>query len=142
MTNGIEPRTLVQWIRGRDGNIALLVRGAHRPATTEFLTPAACIQQLGFVVHPRGAVVAPHTHRATERRVTGMSELLMVREGRCEVDLYDAPKTLVATLDLMAGDLLLMVAGGHGVRMTERCVILEMKQGPFTGPDDKVLLTP
>jgi hypothetical protein len=32
---------------------------------------------------------------------------------------------------------MLMVAGGHGFRMLEDTVILEVKQGPYTGEDEK-----
>ena len=44
---------------------------------------------------------------------------------------------LVATRELLPGDIMLMVGGGHGFRMLEDTVLLEVKQGPYTGLDEK-----
>ena len=57
------------------------------------------------------------------------SEVLIVRQGCCDVDFYDNNRQLVATRELNEGDLLLMVAGGHGFCMLEDAVLLEVKQG-------------
>jgi len=46
-------------------------------------------------------------------------------------------KQLVATRELRTGDLMLMVGGGHGFRMLEDTVFLEVKQGPYIGIDEK-----
>jgi hypothetical protein len=35
------------------------------------------------------------------------------------------------------GDVLLLVKGGHGFRMLEETVFVEIKQGPYTGLDEK-----
>lgn len=131
---------MIEWIRAEGEAIALLIRAAYRPAGTEFFTPERYKQQVGFVVHPARSVVPAHRHRNTERHLTGMSELLIVREGRCLVDLYDDAERLIRTLDIGKGDLLLLVGGGHGVRVLDDAVILEVKQGPFAGPGDKILL--
>ena len=63
--------------------------------------------------------------------------MLLVRRGRCEMDVYNEDHELVATRELRAGDLALMIAGGHGFRMQEDTVFLEVKQGPYTGLDEK-----
>ena len=38
---------------------------------------------------------------------------------------------------LKVGDVMLMVGGGHGFRMLEDPVLLEIKQGPYMGEDEK-----
>ena len=48
-------------------------------------------------------------------------------------------KLLVATRELKTGDVMLMVGGGHGFRMLEDTVLLEVKQGPYTGITEKRL---
>ena len=63
--------------------------------------------------------------------------LLVVRKGHCEIDIYDDEQTLVATLEMTTGDVMVMVSGGHGFRMLEDTVFLEIKQGPYTGIDEK-----
>jgi hypothetical protein len=78
-------------------------------------------------------------HRAVKRQLIGTAEVLLVQAGRCEVDIYDKGCRLVATPELAAGDLIVLLAGGHGFRMLEDTVLLEIKQGPYGGTDEKVL---
>jgi hypothetical protein len=61
----------------------------------------------------------------------------VVKKGRCEVDIYNLLKEPVATRELREGDILLLVSGGHGFRIMEDTVFLEIKQGPYTGLDEK-----
>ena len=92
---------------------------------------------MGFVVYPKGGEIQRHVHRPLERHLIGTSEVIIVREGRCEIDIFNNQRQLVATEQLREGDILLMVDGGHGFRMLEDTVFLEIKQGPYTGLDDK-----
>ena len=69
--------------------------------------------------------------------IRGTSEVLIVRRGRCEVDIYNDERQIVATRELRLGDVMIMVGGGHGFRMLEDTVLLEVKQGPYTGVDEK-----
>ena len=107
------------------------------PDRTTFLTPPEFKQQVGFVVYPKGGQIAPHVHRPLERRLVGTSEVLVVRQGHCEIDIYNDKRELVATRELRCGDIMLMVGGGHGFRMLEDTVFLEVKQGPYIGLDEK-----
>src|SRR5690348_2224732 len=117
---------------GRDGRVfAYVIHQGRDPHKTTFLTPDECIQQVGFVVHPAGSEVPRHTHLPIERRITGTPEVLVVRSGRCEMDVYDDDEQIVATRELRAGDVMLMQGGGHGFRMLEDTVLLEIKQGPY-----------
>ena len=65
--------------------------------------------------------------------------MLIVQRGRCEVDIFgpDPERVLVTTRELHAGDILIALAGGHGFRMLEDTVLLEIKQGPYTAGADK-----
>jgi uncharacterized protein with PhoU and TrkA domain len=129
--NGIEEITAA----GR--TLAVIIRAQVSPSNTTFLTPPEYKQQVGFVVYPAGGVVDRHTHVPLERHIVGTSEVIVVRSGRCELDVYDDDHTLVATRALDNGDIMLMVGGGHGFRMLEDTVLLEVKQGPYTGIDEK-----
>lgn len=117
--------------------LAIIVRAELEPEETTFVTTPELNLQLGFVVYPEGGEVARHTHLPLERRLTGTSEVIVVREGRCELDIYAPDQELVATRELRRGDVMLMVAGGHGFRMLEDTTLLEIKQGPYTGLDEK-----
>ena len=117
--------------------LALIVRNRFSPERTTFLTSDDLPQQLGFVVYPAGGEVPRHLHRPIERRIVGTSEVIVVRSGRCLLDIYDDNQQLVATRELETGDVMVMVSGGHGFRMLEPTVLLEVKQGPYTGVDEK-----
>ncbi len=118
--------------------LAYVVRAHDGPERTTFVTPDECLQQVGFVVHPRGAEIERHRHLPAERTIVGTPEVLVVRSGRCEMDVYDEAGELVATRELATGDVMIMTGGGHGFRMLEDTVLLEVKQGPYLGPGEKV----
>ena len=117
--------------------LAYIIRAEIIPEKTTFLTPSDFKQQVGFVVYPNGGEIQRHVHRPLERHLTGTSEVLFVRRGLCEVDIYNNERELVSTEQLREGDILLMVDGGHGFRMLQDTVFLEIKQGPYMGMDDK-----
>jgi quercetin dioxygenase-like cupin family protein len=117
--------------------IALLLSGADDPSETTFPTPDDLNLQVGFVVYPAGGEIQRHDHRPLERHVIGTQEVIVVRSGRCEIDLYDAGRQHIATRELAAGDVIILASGGHGFRMHEDTVLLEVKQGPYTGLDEK-----
>jgi hypothetical protein len=117
--------------------LAYIIRGEYSPEKTTFLTPPEFKQQVGFVVYPAGGEISRHVHRPIERNLTGTSEVLILRQGSCIMDVYNNDKSLVASRELFAGDIMLMVDGGHGFRMLEDTVFLEVKQGPYTGIDEK-----
>jgi uncharacterized protein with PhoU and TrkA domain len=127
----------VEHITSAGRPLAYIIRAELALSETTFFTPPEFKQQVGFVVYPEGGVIARHVHRPLERHLVGTSEVIVVRSGRCELDIFDDDRTLVATRELAAGDVMLMVGGGHGFRMLEDTVLLEVKQGPYTGIEEK-----
>jgi mannose-6-phosphate isomerase-like protein (cupin superfamily) len=122
--------------------LAYVVRAEATQTTTSFLTGADATFQAGFVVHPAGGAVVPHVHRPVARTVVGTSEVLMVRQGRCIVDVYGEDRSLVASRELRAGDLVILVGCGHGFRMIEDTVLFEIKQGPYNGQTERERFDP
>jgi hypothetical protein len=127
----------VEHITSGESTLAIIVRRGYRPGATEFVTTPDLNQQVGLIVYPAGGEIARHVHRPLERRTVGTAEVLLVREGSCEIDVYDDGRALVATRVLEQGDVMLMVGGGHGFRMLEDTVLVEVKQGPYPGLDEK-----
>ena len=127
----------IECISCNDEQLAYIIRSGLSPVKTTFVTPDDLNLQVGFVVYPAGGQVARHLHLPLERHIVGTSEVLLIKSGRCEVDLYNDERELVATRELREGDVLLMVNGGHGFRMLEHTVFLEIKQGPYTGLEEK-----
>jgi hypothetical protein len=125
-------------IIAKDGaELCYIIRDELAPDTTTFVTPPHFKQQVGFVAYPAGGEVQRHLHLPLERHLVGTSEALVVRRGRCILDVYDDAKELVASREVKTGDLVLMVGGGHGFRMLEDTLLLEVKQGPYLECDEK-----
>ncbi len=129
----------VEQIMSEGELLAFIVRAEARMDKTAFLTPPQQNFQVGFVVYPQGGQIAPHAHNPVERRVTGTFEVLVVRSGRCEIEVFNRARERVATRELRAGDLLFVIEGGHAFRMLEDTTLLEIKQGPYAGDAEKEL---
>jgi hypothetical protein len=128
---GVDPIT-------HDGvTLGLIIRSATTRAATTFHTPPELPLQVGTIVYPAGGVIARHEHVRTSREVHGAPEVLIVERGRMTVEFFGPMRALVATREVSVGDVVVLLAGGHGFRVLEDLVLLEVKQGPFEAGGDK-----
>ncbi|NLF39256.1 hypothetical protein GX586_07410, partial [bacterium] len=74
-----------------------------------------------------------HGHKKLKINADIFQEILIIQKGTVDVDLYGMNLQPLATVTLHAGDAILFVDGGHGVRMKTEARILEVKQGPYPG---------
>lgn len=133
---------MIQEIRHQDRLLALIVRKALQHQGTTFFTPDHFSQQLGYLQHGKGHIIAPHTHRPVTREITRTQEVLFIRKGRLQVDFYTADQLFLQTEILEAGDVILLASGGHGFTVLEDLEMFEVKQGPYAGDDDKEIFHP
>jgi mannose-6-phosphate isomerase-like protein (cupin superfamily) len=125
-----------------DELIALVIGSHYEKDGVEFFTPGSFSQQLGHMRHQKGKVIQPHIHNRVNREVHLTQEVLIVRKGRVQVDLYDTKRAFIASTVLEAGDVILLASGGHGFTMLEPTEMIEVKQGPYLGDRDKTLFSP
>jgi hypothetical protein len=118
---------------------AIVIRGTAKAEGIEFYSPEDFPQQIGLMSRPKGYVVPGHVHNEVLRQVTLTQEVLMIRSGRCEVTLLNLNSEQIH-IELIKGDVILLASGGHSIRMLDDTEILEVKQGPYLGPDDKTFL--
>ena len=57
--------------------------------------------------------------------------------GRLRVDFYSEEERYIESTILEKGDVILLIYGGHGFEMLEPTEIIEVKQGPYAGDQDK-----
>lgn len=131
------PGKSVLHITWNDQHIATIIRRDFMPSETTFISPDSYYQQLGFVVYPKGGVVARHSHLPLQRHLVGTPETLLIRKGKAEVELYAMDKSSLGSWVLEAGDMIQLVAGGHRFTCQEDTIFLEIKQGPYTGLVEK-----
>lgn len=117
--------------------VATIIRAEKMPEKTEFVTGDNVKQQVGFVVYREGGQIPRHIHIPMERRIMGTSEVLIVRKGCLEAEFYSDSKEYICSRILRQGDVLLLVSGGHGFTCLKDTVLLEVKQGPYLGPQEK-----
>lgn len=122
--------------------LAVVIRTAYVKEGIEFFTPGDFSQQLGYMNRPKGYIIPPHVHKLVERKVTLTQEVLFVKTGRVRVDFYDDDKVYLESRELGAGDVILLAAGGHGFEILEQAEMIEVKQGPYCGDEDKVRFDP
>src|SRR5665647_2349050 len=92
--------------------------------------------------HQKGTVIPPHIHNRVDREVQLTQEVLFVRKGKVKVDFYNNNQTFRASTVLEAGDVILLASGGHGFTMLETTEMIEVKQGPYLGDQDKTRFAP
>lgn len=127
----------VESITDGDETLAILIRSGFEPQRTTFLTPPDYLQQVGFVVYEAGTEIPRHEHLQLDRSIRGASECLIIQRGLSEATIYNRRREEVCRRLLRTGDVLLLVAGGHGFRQIEETVFLEIKQGPYPGIEEK-----
>src|SRR5438132_2734256 len=86
---------LVERIFWEEQCLAYIIRASFLPERTTFLTPPDYKQQVGYVVYPAGGEIQRHVHRPLERHLVGTSEVLLLRQGCCEVGIDNYERQLV-----------------------------------------------
>jgi len=117
--------------------VALIIRAEYDKPGIQFFTPANFSQQVAFMRHPQGHKIAAHVHNLHLRQVLYTQEVLIVRRGKVQVNLYASDRSPIGSRILNSGDLILLCGGGHSIEMIEETSLIEVKQGPYAGEDDK-----
>lgn len=128
---------LVEEITHSGRLLALIISGRFREPGIHFFTPADFSQQLAYMEHPAGKQIAPHVHNPVAREVHYTQEVLFIRKGLLRVDFYDHSQAYLESRLLEAGDVILLIEGGHGFEVIEDVEMIEVKQGPYAGEQDK-----
>lgn len=133
---------MIETITTGDVTLAIIIRATFRCEGIKFLTPDDFSQQLAYMNRPQGYVIQPHVHNPVAREVHYTKEVLFIRSGKVRVDFYlDSQQYLRSTV-LNTGDVILLAYGGHGFEMLEASEIIEVKQGPYAGEQDKTRFVP
>jgi mannose-6-phosphate isomerase-like protein (cupin superfamily) len=118
--------------------LACILRRSFERDGIEFFTSSDETQQLGYMKRPDGYVIKPHVHKPVQRAIAFTKEVLFIKSGRVRVDFYGDDKSYLESRILEQGDVVLLSLGGHGFEMLEESEIIEVKQGPYAGEDDKL----
>ena len=127
----------IEIIQEDDRIYAIIIRKEFNNTGVNFFTPEDFSQQLGVLVHKKGKIVNRHRHKLIPREITSTQEVLLILEGSLKVDLFDDEGKTLKTITLTPGSAILLARGGHRIEILEDSKIIEVKQGPYAGYDDK-----
>jgi mannose-6-phosphate isomerase-like protein (cupin superfamily) len=134
MENSAQPFLIIEHDSRK---LAIIIKTTYSAKGINFFTPSDFSQQLGYMNRPQGYVIPPHVHNPVPREVQYTKEVLFIKSGRVRVDFYDDDQTYLESRVLESGDVILLAFGGHGFQMLEPTEMIEVKQGPYAGEQDK-----
>lgn len=118
--------------------IAIIIYNNFNKDGIQFFTPGNFSQQLGYMKHRKGETIQDHMHIIRSREVKYTQETLLIRRGHVRVDFFTDDKCYLTSRELNTGDVILLASGGHGFEFLEETEIIEIKQGPYCGDQDKI----
>jgi hypothetical protein len=132
---------MIEIIQHDSLQLAIIIRSNYKNSGIEFFTQESDSQQLGFMTRDKEYNIPPHRHNLVERKVHLTQEVLLIRSGKVRCDFYLNNELYFMSTILNTGDVILLCDGGHGFKMLEKSEIIEVKQGPYCGIEDKVRFT-
>jgi hypothetical protein len=107
---------MIQEITHNSKLLAIIISHKFHKSGIHFFTPDDLSQQLAYMNHAEGKIIEPHVHNPVPRQVH-----------------YTHLKSHI----LEAGDVILLATGGHGFEVLQEVEMIEVKQGPYAGDNDK-----
>jgi len=133
---------MIKYIKQNKQTLAIILRTDYSSNGIKFFSPNEFSQQLGYMNRPKGYIISPHLHNPIPREVKFTKEVLFIKSGKVRVDFYDDEKNYLESQILNKGDVILLAMGGHGFEMLEPTEMIEVKQGPYMGEEDKTRFEP
>lgn len=121
----------IEEVRKKNKLLAMIIRNDYDCNGVDFITPNEYSQQVAYMHHPTGKVIDAHVHNMVHRNVVLTQEVLFIKKGILRVDFYDEYEDYLESRDLHAGDIILLVSGGHGFQVLEEVEMIEVKQDPM-----------
>lgn len=98
------------------------------------------LEPLQLLVHkrPKGKHTPAHFHLPKTRVTKKLQECLVVIKGKLRIGLYGPDKKFFKYIFLSAGEVIILINGGHSVHLVKDSEIIEVKNGPFV--EDRVFI--
>jgi quercetin dioxygenase-like cupin family protein len=110
--------------------LAIILRFPYEPNGQEFVSDNKDYLQLGVMSLEQGRILKPHIHKSRNEYVPITQEALIMFKGRMRVDFYYEKKKVNETI-LNAGDIIVLLSGGHGFEVLSKTKLVEIKQGQY-----------
>ena len=92
--------------------------------------------QTGTWNYNKGKELLSHNHNIVERTTNRTQEVIFIKNGKLLVELFDEEDNKFDNFEANAGDILIMLNGGHGYKVLEdNTQVIEIKNGPYSGAE-------
>ena len=125
-------------IHDNEGNLlAIIVKKNEQTAGKNFYTDNSSELQLATFELSEDEIIDRHIHDDQIRNIVRTSEAIILQEGVLIFDIYDNDLNPITQVSLEAGDIILLLDGGHGIKVNKKAKFIEVKQGPYDEQNDK-----
>jgi mannose-6-phosphate isomerase-like protein (cupin superfamily) len=131
-----------EFVKHDDQLLAIIIYDNFKKPGIHFFTSGEASQQLAYMKHPKGKIIQPHVHNQVVREVFFTQEVLLIKEGKLKVNFYTDNQNYIDSRILNKGDVILLMTGGHGFEVLDDIEMIEVKQGPYVGENDKTRFVP
>jgi cupin fold WbuC family metalloprotein len=128
---------MIKLIKYKKKILGLIIDHKQNKKKVNFYTPNSFTQQVGYISHNKGTYIKPHTHTKFLRKIYKTSEVLYVKKGKIRVDFYLSKSKYLFSKIINKDKIIVLNEGSHGFKIIEKCILIEIKQGPFNSKIDK-----
>ncbi len=128
---------MIEEIKYQNSLFSIIISNKFKEKGIHFFTPSELSQQLAYMHYSAGKMIPPHIHNHISREVQLTQEVLIIKKGRLRVDFYTEKQKYLESRILESGDVIILIMGGHGFEILEEVEMIEVKQGPYLGEQDK-----
>jgi len=121
----------------QDKLLAIILKPSEIKDQKFFATDHDTELQLASFQLDVGEEIIRHYHPKQERSISLTSEVIIVTEGKIEVEIYDNNLELNSIHEIKNNEIIALFNGGHQIRMLEKSKFIEVKQGPYNPETDK-----
>ena len=101
----------------------------------EFLSDDSDFIQLGTWNYEKNFSTVPHYHLEHDKSSNLTQEVVLVHKGSVKCRLFTKEGIYVDEVDINEGELIVQIYGVHEYIMNEDSIVLEIKNGPYYGPE-------
>ena len=101
----------------------------------EFLSDDSDFIQLGTWNYEKNFSTVPHYHLEHDKPSNLTQEVVLVHKGSVKCRLFTKEGNYVDEVDINEGELIVQIYGVHEYIMNEDSIVLEIKNGPYYGPE-------
>ena len=132
---------MIEKITNKNQLLAIIISHKFNEDGIHFFTPNELSQQLAYMNYQQGKIIPAHVHNPVKREVEYTQEVLVIKKGKLRVDFYSDNKQYLESRILTQDDVILLIKGGHGFEVLEELEMIEIKQGPYLGDQDRTRFT-